>query len=199
MAPKDSTFYPYFQLAFLCLSLLCAKSRCQAQHISFSHVTTDNGLLSGNVRTIEEEYQGFFWIGTEDGLQRYDGYSMSTYKYSEQDTTSISGNFVLNIFEDRLKNLWIGTMNGLCLYDRKNNRFKRFKHNKSDSHSINGNIIRAIFESKDGTLYFGFDDSGVSYCNISSTSPEKISFTSFDIPHGEDNSLQGWVSSISED
>jgi signal transduction histidine kinase/ligand-binding sensor domain-containing protein len=200
MAPtKDNTFFLYLLLAFLCLSLLCTKSRSYAQDISFSHVTTDNGLLSGNVRTIAEDYQGFFWIGTEDGLQRYDGYSMSTYKYSEQDTTSISGNFVLNIFEDRLKNLWIGTMNGLCLYDRKNNRFKRFKHNKSDSHSINGNIIRAIFESKDGTLYFGFDDSGVSYCNISSTSPEKISFTSFDIPHGEDNSLQGWVSSISED
>src|SRR5688500_8938262 len=116
MGPKkDSTFFLYFQLAFLCLSLLCAKSRSHAQDISFSHVTTDNGLLSGNVRTIAEDYQGFFWIGTEDGLQRYDGYSMSTYKYSKHDTTSISGNFVLNIFEDHLKNLWIGTMNGLCL------------------------------------------------------------------------------------
>ena len=196
---KDSTFFPYFQLAFLCLSLFSVKSGSHAQNISFSHVTTDNGLLSGNVRTIAEDYQGFFWIGTEDGLQRYDGYSMSTYKYNEHDTTSISGNFILNIFEDRLKNLWIGTMNGLCLYDRKNNRFQRFKHNDSDSHSINGNIIRAIFESKDGTLYFGFDDSGFSYCTISSTSPEEVSFTSFDIPHGEDNSLQGWVSSISED
>jgi len=165
MAPKkDSTLFPYFQFFFLCLSLCCTKSGSFAQDISFSHVTTDNGLLSGNVRAIEEDYQGFFWIGTEDGLQRYDGYSMTTYKYDEQDTTSISGNFVLNIFEDRLKNLWIGTMNGLCLYDRKNNRFQRFKHNDSDSHSINGNIIRAIFESKDGTLYFGFDDSGFSYC-----------------------------------
>jgi signal transduction histidine kinase/ligand-binding sensor domain-containing protein len=196
---RDSSVFTYFRLVFLCSFLCGMESFSHAQDISFSHVTTDHGLLSGNVRAIAEDYQGFFWIGTEDGLQRYDGYSMSTYKYNELDTTSISGNVVLNIFEDHLKNLWIGTMNGLCLYDRKNNRFKRFKHNPSDSHSINGNIIRAIFESKDGTLYFGFDDSGVSYCKISTTSPDTVVFTSFDIPHGEDNSLQGWVSSICED
>lgn len=196
---KDNSLPPYFQLALLSLLLLSAKISCHAQDVSFTHVTPENGLLSGNIRTIAEDYQGFFWIGTEDGLQRYDGYSMATYKYDEQDTTSISGNLILNIFEDHLKNLWIGTMNGLCLYDRKNNRFRRFKHDDGDSHSINGSIVRAIFESRDGTLYFGFDDSGFSYCRISTTSPKNVSFNSYDIPHGQNDSLQGWVSSIAED
>ena len=196
---QGNSLSPYSRLALLSLFLFCGQLISRAQDISFAHVTPDNGLLSGNVRTIVEDYQGFFWIGTEDGLQRYDGYSMSTYKYDEQDTTSISGNFVLNIFEDHLKNLWIGTMNGLCLYDRENNRFRRFKHEDNDSHSINGNIVRAIFESRDGTMYFGFDDSGFSYCTVSTTSPETVSFKSHNIPHGQNDSLQGWVSSIAED
>jgi ligand-binding sensor domain-containing protein/signal transduction histidine kinase len=196
---KDDMHLTSLLLIFLCLSLSCGPFQSHAQDLSFSHVTTDDGLLSGNVRSLAEDHQGFFWIGTEDGLQRYDGYSMSTYKYNELDTTSISSNIVLNIFEDHLKNLWIGTMNGLCLYDRKNNRFKRFKHDPADKHSINGNIIRAIFESKDGTLYFGFDDHGFSYCKITATWPEEITFTSFDVPHGDDKSLQGWVSSIGDD
>jgi signal transduction histidine kinase/ligand-binding sensor domain-containing protein len=195
---KDSTLFRYFKVVLLCLFGCFSKSGSYAQDISFSHITTDNGLLSGNVRSLAEDHQGFIWIGTEEGLQRYDGYSMVTYKYNKQDTTSISGNVVLNIFEDRFRRLWIGTMNGLCLYDRKNNRFRRFTHDENDNHSINGNIVRAIFESKDGRVYFGFDDSGFSYCTSSATSPEKISFISFDVPHGEDNSLQGWVSSIAQ-
>src|SRR6185436_17176695 len=89
---------------------------CLSQKINFSHLTTNDGLATGNTIAILEDYQGFFWFGTEEGLQRYDGYSFKTYQYSEQDSFSISSNFIQLLYEDSKKNLWIGTVDGgLCL------------------------------------------------------------------------------------
>ena len=56
--------------------LLLATGMSFSQDIKFNHITPNDGLANGNVRTILQDYQGFFWFGTEDGLQRYDGYSL---------------------------------------------------------------------------------------------------------------------------
>lgn len=83
-----------------------------AQEIKFSHITSNDGLATGNVRTIIQDYQGFFWFGTEDGLQRYDGYTLVDYRHDAKDSLSLSSNFIFRLFEDSKKNLWIGTVDG---------------------------------------------------------------------------------------
>jgi hypothetical protein len=111
------------------------------QSFKFRHITTDDGLVSGNVLTVVQDYQGFFWFGSEEGLQRYDGYSFKNYFFQKSDSTSLSSNFIQFVFEDSKRNLWVGTFDaGLCWYDRENDRFVRFQHDPNSSTSILGNF-----------------------------------------------------------
>ncbi len=170
-----------------------------AQDVKFTHITSIDGLANGNVRAILQDYQGFFWIGTEDGLQRYDGYSLVEYRHDADDTTSLSSNFIFCLYEDSKKNLWIGNLDGgLCWYDRKANNFRCFKNDQMDTTSIGSNLVRSISETSDGTLYIGLRKGGFSYFKIPNTIPEKISFTNFPISN-QNEPLSNWVSDIIED
>src|SRR5689334_9351040 len=82
---------------------------CQSQDIKFNRLTPEQGLLSGNTICAVQDHQGFFWFGSEEGLQRYDGYSFKNYFADENDSNSLSSSFVREILEDSHQNLWIGT------------------------------------------------------------------------------------------
>jgi len=139
----------------VCAQLIIA-TKANAQIVSFNHITQEYGLRNGNVRAIVRDYQGFVWIGTEDGLHRYDGYSMKIYRKVENDSTSMSSNFILRLFEDSNKNLWIGTLDGsLCLYNRKKDNFIRFKKQLSKNDSRIDEAIRAIYEDDNKQLFIG--------------------------------------------
>src|SRR5688572_13746473 len=158
-------------LIFFSTILLWKAVLCQRQDIKFSHLTPDQGLLSGNTLCTVQDYQGFFWFGSEEGLQRYDGYSFKNYFADKNDSTSLSSSFVHQILEDSRHNLWIGTFDGgLCWYDRENDRFIRFQHDPNDEHSIIGNFIQMMFEASDGTMYVGAVGHGLSAFKI----PEKV-------------------------
>ncbi|MBN1398574.1 MAG: hypothetical protein JXA06_11130 [Bacteroidetes bacterium] len=97
----------------------------QPKHLQFRQITTDHGLSNSWVHTVMQDKYGFIWIGTDDGLNRYDGYDFRIYKYNMNDAYSISNSNVIAILEDRQGNLWFGTREGLNLYDRENERFIR--------------------------------------------------------------------------
>jgi ligand-binding sensor domain-containing protein/signal transduction histidine kinase len=179
--------------------LIFTASLSYAQDIKFNHITTDDGLANGNVRSIIQDHQGFFWFGTEDGLQRYDGYSLVDYRHDAEDSLSISSNFVLRLFEDSKQNLWIGSLDaGLCWYNRKENNFRCFKNIPGDPSSLMNNLVRVITESSDGKLYIGLRDGGFSYFSIPDTIPDKINFTNVVV---EDLADPGstWISHMIED
>ena len=95
--------------------------------IQFEHLTTDDGLSNMNVRCVMQDNQGFMWLGTFDGLDKYDGYNFKVYRYSYDDSTSIPSNTIQCIYNDSQGCLWIGTTRGLCLYNRSGDNFTRFK------------------------------------------------------------------------
>lgn len=171
-----------------------------AQSVRFSHITTRQGLSNGNVRAILEDYQGFFWIGTEDGLQRYDGQSLVEYRHDPRDPKSISSNFIIDLFEDSHNNLWVASLDGgLCLYNRITNTFQNFKHDPHDSTSILSNQVRTIFESSNGILYTGFEEAGISSFKIPEIIPPKLTFKNHIIPNLRKEPGSDWVSAIIED
>jgi len=98
----------------------------QTQNMQFRHLTTNDGLSQSWVHSITQDKYGFMWIGTDDGLNRYDGYNFHVYKNSIRNEYSISSSSIRTIFEDSRGDLWIGTRLGLNLYDRKNDRFIRY-------------------------------------------------------------------------
>lgn len=184
--------------SILCSVLLAGV--CTAQSIKFNHLTTDNGLSNGNVRTIIQDYQGFMWFGTEDGLQRFDGYNLVEYRHDPDDATSLSSNFIFRVYEDSKKNLWVGTMDGgLCWYNRAANNFRCFQNDPDDSTSIISDLIRCMTESSDGKIYLGFKERGFSYFTIPNTIPEKLTFNNFKISSIGDDPASTWVSDILED
>src|SRR5476651_1133665 len=105
--------------------------------LSFDHVSVNNGLSQSTVLTILKDSRGYMWFGTRDRLNKYDARNIKTYSYDYRDSTSISCNdYVFFVFEDRQKNLWIGTSKGLNRYIPDSDSFERFLHQNTDINSL---------------------------------------------------------------
>ena len=76
------------------------------------------------------------WFGTEDGLNKYDGYRFTVYRSNPNDKNSISGNSITVLYEDKAGNLWIGTKEGLNRYNRINNTFTKYYADSNDSNTL---------------------------------------------------------------
>ena len=88
--------------------------------------TVSNGLSNNSITDIEQDQFGFLWIGTADGLNRYDGYQFTVYHPSPEDSTSISDSFISTLESDQDGTLWIGTQKGgVNYYDFDYNIFKK--------------------------------------------------------------------------
>ncbi len=112
------------------------------------------GLSQSTVKATLQDAHGFLWVGTADGLNRYDGYHFVTYKHSRQ-PGSLSDSRVASLYLDSDDQLWIGTFNGLNRYDEESGQFEVFVHNPDQPGSLGGNIINAIHEDKQGQLWVG--------------------------------------------
>ena len=108
-----------------------------ADSYEFRHLTTKDGLSRNSVICIFQDSRGFMWFGTEDGLNRYDGYEFKIFKASTTDN-SLSHNWIWDIIEDDNKNIWIATWNGLTKYDLQTGRFTKFFPDSTKSNSISG-------------------------------------------------------------
>jgi len=85
-----------------------------------------DGLSHNTVTALLQDQQGFLWIGTSDGLNRYDGYEFVVYRHDPHDSTSLSNDDVVSLLEDQSGDLWISTANGLSRFDRRAGRFIRY-------------------------------------------------------------------------
>lgn len=92
---------------------------------TFQQITTKEGLSSNVVYDVHQDGEGFMWMATNNGLNRYDGYGFKTF-YNTSDTLSIASNIVRKIIEDTKGNLWIATKNGLNAYHKKKELFRRY-------------------------------------------------------------------------
>lgn len=122
--------------------------------IKFENVSTREGLSQSSPNCIFQDSRGILWIGTEDGLNKYDGYSFIVYKPEVNNPGSISNNRIKCIIESKDGNLWIGTNGGgLNVYDRKKDLFEYF--DGYDSSYFNHKIINCLHENDDGTIWAG--------------------------------------------
>ncbi|HYC85073.1 MAG TPA: two-component regulator propeller domain-containing protein [Chryseosolibacter sp.] len=119
----------------------------------FDHLSVKQGLSQGNVWDIHQDQFGFMWVGTEDGLNIYDGYKFTVHRHNPADPFSISANNVDCLAEDHNGNIWIGTQNGLNLYNRTLNRFERFMHDPANPQSPANNDIGHLFVDSKNNLW----------------------------------------------
>ena len=101
-----------------------------SQNLRISHYTVNQGLSQSVVYSLFQDSRGFIWIGTQDGLNRFDGYDFVKFFHMPSDTNSLPSSWVYTINEDKNGDLWIGTRAGLCKYVYSKNLFVRYP-NKS--------------------------------------------------------------------
>ncbi len=153
----------YFLYLFL-TSLILAQER----DIQFQHFTVDDGLSSNTVLCLLEDSRGFLWIGTYDGLNKYDGYKFTIYKNSPYDSLSISDNMIGALHEDKYGNIWAGCGwgGGLNKFNRDTEKFTRYLHDPENPSSISSDRIRSIDSDNTGNLWIGTEDAGLEYYEL---------------------------------
>jgi signal transduction histidine kinase/ligand-binding sensor domain-containing protein/DNA-binding response OmpR family regulator len=133
--------------------LICFNSLCFAQANGLStRYTSDNGLLNNNITCITQDSKGYMWIGTSDGLMRFDGYGFTSFFHSDNDSTSIIGAEILDIHEDKSSNLWIATALGLSCYDHALHCFHNFTKFREGKNAYS-NYITGVVDANDGKLW----------------------------------------------
>ncbi len=124
-----------------------------APPLSFDHLSYLDGLPNSDVRTIIQDNRGFIWLGTQDGLARYDGTQMRVYRPIENDPSSLSGGYITALALDADGKLWVGTAeNGVDLYDPDTDQFTRYTHGAKGSLTSEG--VTAIARDAKGRMWF---------------------------------------------
>ena len=130
--------------------------------IPFEHLTTSDGLPQGTVHATLEDSQGYVWIGTEDGLVRYDGRETHRYSYSPRDRNGLPGNFVQKIVEDANHDLWLAIRgSGLAHWRRATDSFTVLRHDPKRRDTLTSDVVNTISLDSRGRLWIGSSDGGI--------------------------------------
>lgn len=155
-----------FRKLFACippiLSLLLSAGVCaQDQNLRFEHLDIMGGLSQNNVFCILQDSRGFIWIGTIDGLNRYDGNGVIIYRNDPRNIKSVSNNCITDIIEDPQGVIWVATRGGLNRYDREKEQFTRFQNDKTNDRSLSGDLLTSLAADRSGNLWIGTEGGGL--------------------------------------
>ena len=151
---------------------------------------TEQGLSQTSVLSVFQSSEGFLWIGTQDGLNRYDGYEWVVFRSAPGDPHSLSDNFIFWVIEARNGVLWVGTKKGLNRYDPTSGLFQPYRANPNEPGHLSHDWVTCILENPDGTLWVGtynglnlFDPQSGSWRVFKSVPNQKGSLSDNSITH----------------
>jgi signal transduction histidine kinase/ligand-binding sensor domain-containing protein/DNA-binding response OmpR family regulator len=151
----------------------------QREDLKFVHLSTENGLSNSESNAIIQDKEGFIWIGTLDGLNRYDGRSFKVYRKIAHDSSSLQHNNIKSLFLDSKGTLWIGTdRGGVSRYNKEKDNFTNYLYNPNDSNSLLTNRVTSITEDANHQIWVA------TYGGLNLFNPEKDNFI-----HYTDNPL----------
>ena len=153
---SDGVQYLAICMIWLIHVTISLASESPLSNYRFAHLTIDEGLSQNVVTAILQDERGFMWFGTQDGLNRYDGYRFLTFKHDPEDPTSLSGNYIDQLYQVPGESvIWIGTYNGLNRYDPKTMTFRSFRHKPGEPNSLSSNRILSIVAADNDHLWVG--------------------------------------------
>jgi ligand-binding sensor domain-containing protein/serine phosphatase RsbU (regulator of sigma subunit) len=162
-------------LVLIFLAAFVAKSQ-EAKDIRFRTLSIEHGLSQSSVNALLEDKQGTIWIGTQDGLNRYNGIGFNVFNFNQNDTTTISSGHIRSLLECKDGLIWVGTEGaGLNSYNKLTGKFTRYYYDKSNESSLSNNHVRCLLESISGAIIVGTTGGGV--CSFDKNTGKFTRFT----------------------
>ncbi|WP_218127137.1 two-component regulator propeller domain-containing protein [Catalinimonas alkaloidigena] len=127
----------------------------QQPHVRFESISIEQGLSQSSVQAVVQDQRGFLWIGTKDGLNRYDGYAFEVFRSVRGDSFSLSSSRIEALLVDQDGDIWVGTNDGLNVFSYRSRGFKRFYYQPNNSNSLSNNSITSLFQDKSGVIWIG--------------------------------------------
>ncbi|MBK8847007.1 MAG: hypothetical protein IPO27_10845 [Bacteroidetes bacterium] len=159
-------------LSLLLFMLVSNASSSQQKNITLRRITSQQGLSDNQVTCTIRDKQGFMWIGTKDGLNRYDGQDFYVFKHNEKDINSLCGNIISCLEIDNDSLLWIGSASsGMCSYDFRTGKFKTY--NKSNSELNVNNINDITFDKNRNCLWIAQNNAGLQLFDLKTKATDK--------------------------
>lgn len=156
--------------------------------VSFGHIGVEDGLPQGTAPAIVQDSKGYIWIGTEDGLARYDGTEMRVFRAEKDDPETMNGSWVTALEIGPKGRLWVGTHEGVSFYDSETDRFTRLTHDPADAASVAPGGVNDIHVDERGVWLAKMQG------GLDLVAPDTLS-----VEHFTDSPLDGTVTSIAED
>lgn len=162
-AERGVTAFPWSVYVLRCVIALCclnASAFAREQRLTFNHLSREEGLSHPTVYGIAQDHDGFIWLTTEDGLNRFDGYGFRTFQHDPQNPRSIAENDTGPILVDDKGALWVGTWGGGV--DRIDPRSEEIRHFQKGASGLRDNRVQTLFRDREGGLWIGTFSGGLS-------------------------------------
>jgi len=153
----------------------------------------NDGLAGNIVNSVIQDHQGYIWVGTNNGLNRFDGTKYELFEHNKNDSTSLPTNRIIDIYEDKDLNLWISTNAGLVRFNRDNNNFEKLSAGALDKLSIEERNILCMIGDDDKHLWLGTDNGLLQF------NTETKEIENFPINHVDENIADNSVFTINLD
>src|SRR5688572_2607949 len=170
-AATENELRPHFALlirgavatlaALLLVQPAVAQRLSGADHLRFEHLSVERGLSQSIVRAALQDSRGFIWVGTQDGLNQYDGYRVVRFAHEPDRRNSLPSSYITALAETKTPSgplLWVGTSAGLSAFDAVRQRFTNYRHTGDDSDSLSADDITALHTDAKGRLWAGTSD-----------------------------------------
>ncbi|MBB3700742.1 response regulator [Flammeovirga yaeyamensis] len=169
---------------FIWLSVLpYVFSQALPKRLQFDYLNTKDGLSQSNAITLLEDHQGQIWVGTRDGLNRYDGKKIDIFRNDPQNPNTLSNSDILDLALDNHVGIWVGTYHGLNHFDYQTRKVTRYLSGPSDSDQLSNNTVRSVATLKNGKVLVGTRD------GLNILDPKTGRFTKFFHKDNDESSL----------
>ena len=161
-APRNRTNRLFFPILATLLAALPAGADEEARNLRFTRYSLQDGLSQVYVTAIAQDHQGFIWVGTQEGLNRFDGHEFVAFSHDPEDPTSISQNLIKELLVDEEVFIWVGTDGGgLNRFDPAVGSFRRYRHDPDNESTLSDDRVRVLHVDRFGRLWVGTDGGGL--------------------------------------